>query len=144
MKKTLALILCAALTSCASIINSSAEDIPIGTNVNDVKITITDSDNELVYTGNGPATVELSKRGGYFCGEEYTITAEKEGYTPLTKTFDTTISGWYFGNLILPGGLLGLLVVDPLTGCMWNFKNEEILLNMQPLQPAQPAQPTKK
>lgn len=35
------------------------------------------------------------------------------------------LSGWYFGNLVF-GGLIGMLIVDPLTGAMYNLKPEKI------------------
>jgi hypothetical protein len=38
---------------------------------------------------------------------------------------DSTLSGWYFGNILI-GGLIGLLIVDPLTGAMYDLEPENI------------------
>ncbi|MCX4027392.1 hypothetical protein H0A36_10465 [Endozoicomonas sp. SM1973] len=34
----------------------------------------------------------------------------------------STLDGWYFGNLFL-GGLIGMLIVDPLTGAMFKLQD---------------------
>jgi hypothetical protein len=39
------------------------------------------------------------------------------------------IDGWYFGNLIF-GGLIGLVIVDPLTGSMWTLSPRELTYNL--------------
>lgn len=35
------------------------------------------------------------------------------------------VSGWYVANLLF-GGLIGLLIVDPLTGAMYNLSPEDV------------------
>jgi hypothetical protein len=37
----------------------------------------------------------------------------------------SSVSGWYFGNVVF-GGLIGMLIVDPLTGAMYNLTPEKI------------------
>jgi hypothetical protein len=39
------------------------------------------------------------------------------------------VSGWYFGNLLF-GGVIGMLIVDPLTGAMYNLTPEKIEQSM--------------
>ena len=67
-----------------------------------------------------PATVTLDSSAGYFKGEAYTITFSKEGYMNQTVTLNSSIDGWYWGNIVF-GGLLGMLIVDPATGAMYNL-----------------------
>lgn len=43
------------------------------------------------------------------------------------------LSGWYLGNVVF-GGLIGLLIVDPLTGAMYNLTPDKI---EQPLSSSQ-------
>jgi hypothetical protein len=38
---------------------------------------------------------------------------------------DSSVSGWYFGNLAF-GGVIGMLIVDPLTGAMYNLTPDKI------------------
>ena len=47
------------------------------------------------------------------------------GYSPTEVKLDSSVSGWYFGNLLF-GGLIGMLIVDPLTGAMFNLTPEKI------------------
>ena len=42
-----------------------------------------------------------------------------------TALISSGINGWYFGNFIL-GGVIGLLIVDPITGAMWTINPERI------------------
>ncbi|QYM78788.1 hypothetical protein K0B96_16015 [Horticoccus luteus] len=35
------------------------------------------------------------------------------------------MSGWYWGNILF-GGLIGMIVVDPITGSMWNLSPDRI------------------
>jgi hypothetical protein len=38
---------------------------------------------------------------------------------------DSRINGWYVGNIVF-GGLIGWLIVDPLTGAMWTLNTEHV------------------
>jgi hypothetical protein len=50
---------------------------------------------------------------------------ELPGHANAEAKLDSSLSGWYFGNIIF-GGLLGMLIVDPLTGAMYNLTPEKI------------------
>ncbi len=39
------------------------------------------------------------------------------------------MNGWYWGNFAI-GGLIGFLIVDPLTGAMYRIKDEEVSCQM--------------
>lgn len=77
---------------------------------------------------------------GYFKGEKYTITFKTKGKKSREKTIElnTTLDGWYVGGNLLFGGLLGYLVVDPLTGAMYklpeqayaDFEGDQFSLNI--------------
>jgi hypothetical protein len=38
---------------------------------------------------------------------------------------DSRINGWYVGNIVF-GGIIGSLIVDPLTGAMWALESEQV------------------
>ena len=64
-------------------------------------------------------------------GQKYEILASKDGFKTQSSIIDWHVSGWYYaGNLVI-GGLIGYLIVDPLTGDMY-YLDEEVHLNMQP------------
>ncbi|MDB4525936.1 hypothetical protein N9065_03445 [Akkermansiaceae bacterium] len=43
--------------------------------------------------------------------------------TTGTQSLDASMDPWYAGNIIF-GGILGVLVVDPATGAMWQLPKE--------------------
>ena len=120
------------LSSCASIISSTSETVSINSNVKNPIVKITNNKNIPIYYGSAPTSLSLKKKEGFFNGETYTITAEKAGYIPTTHILDTSLNWWYWGNIIF-GGLIGMLIVDPATGAMWDFEDENIFLNMMPV-----------
>ncbi len=108
------------LTSCATIVSDSNYPVTISSDPQDAKITITDNSNRVVYVGNTPANVTLEAGDGFFSKASYTFKFEKDGYEPSIYTLTSTIDGWYWGNIML-GGLLGMLIIDPMSGAMWKL-----------------------
>ena len=76
---------------------------------------------ETVCSGVTPQTINLKTSSGYFRGESYTLSFKKGGST-TTVPLDAGISPWYFGNFLV-GGVIGMLVIDPLTGSMWTLED---------------------
>jgi hypothetical protein len=114
------------LAACASIVSDSEEVVTISSNPTAAQIAVADESGVEVYRGTTPATITLDpSAGGYFDGQEYTITFSKEGYDPTTIKVDSTINGWYVGNIVF-GGFIGWLIVDPLTGAMWALDAEHV------------------
>ena len=52
--------------------------------------------------------------------KSYKLIFKKDGYDEKTVEIQSTIDGWYFGNILF-GGLLGMLIVDPATGAMFKL-----------------------
>ncbi len=117
------------LSGCCSIVDSQYETVSFNSNAPKTSLKITDSKNKTVYSGQAPISLSLDKKRGFFSGETYTIKAEKKGYTPTEKVLETRMNGWYWGNIIF-GGLIGALIVDPATGAMWTFKENDIMMNL--------------
>ena len=69
--------------------------------------------------------MSLDPKKGYFKGQSYTLKLELAGYKSTEVELRSTLSGWYFGNILL-GGLIGMVVVDPVTGSMWNIEPGKI------------------
>ena len=98
-------------------------------------VTVYDRKNMVVTSSVTPTTVKVKKGAGYFKAAEYRLVVEKTGYQPMEFEIRHDINGWYWGNFAL-GGLLGFLVVDPLTGGMWELKPDKIDAELIPVQPA--------
>jgi hypothetical protein len=123
MRKITLCLAPALLTGCATIFDGSTNTVAISSNAPGAQYSIANRSGKTVKTGTLPARVPLKGSAGYFQPENYTITLKKPGYEDATADLDTHLNGWYFGNLVL-GGLLGMLVVDPLTGAMYEVPDE--------------------
>lgn len=126
-------IICALLSSCATVMRDETQDIPIHSNVKEVNIRVLNRHGIAVYEGQAPTVVPLkTSRNGYFSPAKYTIEASKEGYVPIRQPLGRAVSLWnYLGNIVI-GGIIGYLIVDPLTGRMYSL-DEEVNLYMTPL-----------
>jgi hypothetical protein len=114
------------LAGCGSIIKGSTHEIAFTSTPTQASISIVDEDGSQVFNGKTPATVTLNKKRGYFSGKTYYVTVDKPGFKRFETTLNTRVSAWYVGGNILFGGLIGWLIVDPLTGGMWTISPEEV------------------
>lgn len=119
------------ISGCASIISSGGQRIDIRSDPSEAVIKITDTSGRVVFDSHTPASPTLNRGDGYFKGATYKITVSKEGYKtqeiPLASQLN---GGWYIlGNLIF-GGLIGWLIVDPLTGGMWSLSPDKVSAQM--------------
>jgi hypothetical protein len=96
-------------------------------------VSIFDRNERLVETNTTAFIAQLSSGVGYFKSQEYRLFFELPGYQSVNVNLESKVSGRYWGNLVL-GGLIGMLIVDPLTGAMYNLTPEQI---QQPLTPTQ-------
>ena len=121
------------LSSCATIMKDNNQPVPINANVEDVHIKLINRQGQTIFEGKTPVTASLkTSGGGYFDPQAYKIIATKDGYEMQQTLIDWNISNWYiFGNLVFCG-LIGYLIVDPISGDMY-YLDEEINLNMTPI-----------
>jgi hypothetical protein len=129
---TLALVLLG-LCGCASIITSGDRKVQVTSNPSGANVTVYDMNSMVVATSLTPTTVKLKKGAGYFKGADYRVVVEKAGYQRREFEIRHNINGWYFGNFFL-GGMLGFLIVDPLTGGMWVLNPDKIQADLDPIQ----------
>jgi hypothetical protein len=116
---------------CASIVAGN-KSVRIMSTPTDALITVTDKDGAQIYTGKtvpGGTKISLPSPGkGWFASNEYKVKFTKVGCRDCEYTIERGLSGWYLvGNLFF-GGLIGYIVVDPLTGAMWSFKDLNVTL----------------
>jgi len=112
-------------TGCASIVSRSTQTISFKSVPETTQISITNRSGEKVHAGQTPATVTLKKGAGYFKSENYKVTFSKDGFESKTVDIKGSVNGWYFGNIIF-GGIIGLLIVDPLTGAMYTLTPKDV------------------
>ena len=107
------------IAGCASFANQSDWPVAIKSNPGGAIFTITNQKGEKIHTGATPSTVYLAGGAGFFEGETYTLQFTKNGFQEKTAILDTTLSVWYWGNLVF--GPIGFLIVDPITGAMFKL-----------------------
>ncbi|RYE65643.1 MAG: hypothetical protein EOO81_12430 [Oxalobacteraceae bacterium] len=108
------------LQGCASILGDSRYPVSVTSAPPGASFEITDKSGQVVHSGNTPSTVTLKSGKGYFSGQTYTLRFKKDGYPDRSVTLDSSVSGWYWGNIVF-GGVIGLLIVDPATGAMFKL-----------------------
>ena len=111
------------LTSCASIFNRTNQPVSVSSSPSGLSYTVTNSAGQQVGTGTTPGNLNLNTSNGYFKPATYTFNFKKGAKVIGTQTLTSTVSGWYFGNILI-GGLIGMLAVDPATGAMYTLAND--------------------
>ena len=121
MRRTIVILITAALTTaCASIVSKSDYPVSVNTNPDGARFTISNRIGNTIATGTKPEVVTLEAGSGYFKKQSYEIVFSKDGYEDKVYTLYPQMDGWYWGNILI-GGLIGMLIVDPLTGAMYKL-----------------------
>jgi hypothetical protein len=128
MKLTLSLLSCAVvfLSSCASIVSSRQIVTQIDSTPSKLSYKVKDADGAVVSEGITPSSATLNRSTGYFKPGKYTVEISKKGKVVGKETITATLNGWYFGNIAF-GGLIGMLIVDPLTGAMFRMPESVVV-----------------
>ena len=109
------------LSGCCSIVGKDVFPLTINSNPDGVNISVKDENGVKMYSGITPTTVTLAAGESYFHAKSYNITFSKIGYKEQYVQVRATLDGWYWGNILF-GGLIGMLIVDPITGKMWKLQ----------------------
>lgn len=120
------------VAGCATMIEKPTRSITISSQPDGADVTVVDSSGETVFAGKTPAVAALKPGAGYFRGQNYTVAFEKPGYTRHETKIKRGVSAWYVAGNFFFGGLIGWLIVDPLTGAMWTLE-ENVHAELAPL-----------
>jgi hypothetical protein len=126
---------CIFLAGCASIVHPGPRKVQVSSAPPGAKVSIYDRSTKLVQTSTTPFVTKLPMKFAYFKGQSYRLVFELPGYAPAEVNLEPTVNGWYFGNLLL-GGLLGMVIIDPLTGAMYDLSPTKIEQHLSPAQSA--------
>jgi hypothetical protein len=116
---------CLVLTGCATIVHGGPRSIPVASSPPGAKVSIYDRSNTLVMTNTTPFVAQLPPGYKYFKGQSYRLVFEMPAHASAEVKLYSTVSGWYFANIVF-GGLIGMLIVDPITGAMFNLQPDKI------------------
>ena len=110
----------ALVTGCSSIVSENMYPVSITSSPTQSNFVLQNRAGVTVHSGRTPETVTLNASSGFFKGETYQLLFKRDGYDDKTVEIQSTIDGWYFGNILL-GGLIGMLIIDPATGAMFKL-----------------------
>lgn len=131
------LIVCAAavvstlLSGCATIVNNGLRSLPVASTPPGATVSIYDRSGKEVSKQTTPFIASLPSKYHYFGGQRYRLVFDMAGYQKSEIMVLPKVSGWYWGNLLF-GGLLGMLVIDPATGAMYNLAPNKIDQTLSP------------
>jgi len=128
---------CTALGGCASIVHSGPRTVTVASTPPGANVSIYDRDNKLVMTNTTPFVAKLPVKYAYFKSQTYRLEFDLQGYAHAVLDIDSSVSGWYWGNFAI-GGLLGMVVIDPLTGAMFNLSPDKINQTLRPAEASAP------
>ena len=119
-------------SGCATILSKGTYPVYVNSNPAKASLVIRDSNSEVVFQGETPATIKLKASEGFFKAAAYSFEFTLPGYATKIRTINATIDPYYLLNLLGPNPL-GLLIIDPLTGAMWKLKKDYLIeeLNVQ-------------
>lgn len=122
------------LPGCATIVGKSRYPVAIRSYPDGASITVTNRAGNEIYHGVTPVILNLKASAGYFKREEYEVTYSLEGYESDVAYVTIDMQPWYIGNLPIIGiGLIGIFIIDPLTGRMWKVDQEFLDMRLRPL-----------
>lgn len=124
-------------TGCATIMSSSTYPIAFSTEPAGAQIEVTDNRGLLRFAGTTPTTFDLPAGDGYFSRARYTVAVKKEGHAPTNVVLRSRVDPWYWGNFAI-GGLIGFLLIDPLSGAMWRLDGPGKTVSLTPENAPQP------
>ena len=116
--KSILLLSVLLLSSCATIISGSRQNVEITSEPISAKVYINE-----IEIGETPVQKNLKRN------QEYQLTLKLDGYKTYETKLEKKFNVWYIGNVLI-GGIIGL-VIDPITGAMHKLKPEEIDGNLK-------------
>ena len=124
-------------SGCATIFSGTTQDVAIRTTPG-ATYHITNSTGQQVASGNSAGKHSLARGTGYFSPHAYKVRINKAGYQERVLDIDPGLNPWYIGNILL-GGIVGMLIVDPITGAMFSLSPNDIDAPLQALPDGAPS-----
>ncbi len=122
---------CFGSVGCATIVSDKYYPVTINSLPTAADLEVRDESGAIEFTGQTPAVVRLAAGEAYFDKEKYTLKFTKENYKIHEKTIEASIDPWYWGNFVI-GGLIGMLIVDPISGSMFEIDETSYTATLEP------------
>jgi hypothetical protein len=117
---------------CSSIFCGAQKSINIKSKPEGAQFSILNKKGEAIAKGTTPTMITLKRGRGYFAAGDYRLTLSAPGYQDVNVPIKQGVEwGWYgFGNALI-GGLIGWVIVDPLTGGMYTIEDVNVEMQKQ-------------
>jgi hypothetical protein len=126
----LAALAALACSGCATVMNGKSQRIDVRTRPPKAAVSVYDSAGKLVGQGLSPCGFTLARGAGYFKAAAYELEISAEGFMTAKIKLRPKLSDWYMYGNILASSLFGWLIVDPITGGMWEFSPGSVDTNL--------------
>lgn len=114
------------ISGCASIVSDTSRDLNINSKPSNASISIKNLTNgQTITESNTPLSITLNNSDKMFVGNDFEVLIKKPGFKDFKFQVTSRIDGWYVAGNIISFGLIGWLIVDPLTGAMWTLDVEK-------------------
>lgn len=107
------------------------KNVSIKTNPPGAHVSVADKKGREVASLTTPCVANLKRSSNFLVGASYVATIDKPGYQKQEVAIKPTLNPWYLGNVLI-GGLVGILVVDPITGAMFSLTPAEVEVQLAP------------
>lgn len=111
-------------TGCATIMHGDRQSVSIVSGKENTKIKVVDEAGNVVSEGTNSLTVALKRGKEMFKGNNYKIVAES-GSEKQEIQLNSGVNGAYVVGNFFFGGLIGWVIIDPVTGAMWTIKTPD-------------------
>lgn len=124
--KIVFILMCVSLSNCATIVSGTSQGVFIETpKVENASCDLKDQEGAVYHLAKSPGNVTVQKGNG-----PLTIICGKHGYENGTTLVESDFSDIAFGNILMPGGSIGILI-DAITGAAQQYP-DNITVWMKP------------
>jgi hypothetical protein len=113
------------LSGCASLVSTNTWPVTVNSTPDKADVVIVDRKGKELFKGITPTVFHLNSGNGYFRKASYIVKVSMEGFKPVEIPLSSKLNSVYFTNLAF-GGVIGMLIVDPITGAMYKLKDPGI------------------
>jgi hypothetical protein len=117
------------LVGCASFVHGETRKISVQSTPSQATVAVFAANQQQIAQAQTPAVLKLKAGAGYFHGASYRLVIAKPGFQPTEVFIKPTLNPWYFANFLF-GGMVGLLVIDPLSGSMWRLWPKDVKVTL--------------
>lgn len=122
MKTLFAALIICMTTGCSTMFNDRIQDVSVISEPSGAHYKIKNQYGEQVASGVTPDNIKLDAAAGFFDGEKYQVSYEKDSKRAVT-VLDSDVTGWYWLGMVVWPFTSGL-IVDPLMGDMYSLPDE--------------------